>query len=699
MGAGQGNGAGPQMWAVISAVLFLAMHMEGFSTTFCQKMTSRFLSLTGFMYVDDMDLICISDEADSNEINEELQLMLGYWNKLVRVTGGALEPNKSGWYSFQQQWNPDKMIYEYVDNGNFGDITARDDKRKKIPLQFYSFKESQEMLGVKMCPTGESHDQIQAMMEIANREANLIRRGNINETDIRHAIVSSIFPRLNWPLPCMSISLKESKQLFRPILNAALPKMKIVSTLGYDYIHGSSSFQGLGLPELYHSGIASKLKCSQITYGNRHILGYFIQMAIQEFILESGSMQPIFQPDTNTRLSSWLLTQNTWIGALRNYVLENGISIHITLPPLTGLRQNDSTIMDTLDKQACFSSLELRDINICRLYKKVLFLSDITSGDGRKVTAHARTDQPIQRVSTYPFVRQDYPSPRQWSAWEKAITFIHQLLQTRTRPLGKWIMDDTQYFKNWDYFYDSTHQLLLEQSLDGSWKSYPISKKRTRHCTFLRTSISIPPPTLNSSLLRTTVTISQNTLIEEGGQPTIKDTRTIDDHNILPPSDRIRILSKRYPDSSWALKHMEFSPSIDKLLEDFARSRAVMVGDGSFEDILGLGAGACIISSFDETEYIIVGGPTPGPKISQSAYRSELGTVVAMGILSHILCAITNSQPHITVSCDNDKALERPFLGKNIYHRVTHLPTFSPSRMIYGKHPRPRRFQPSPRAC
>jgi hypothetical protein len=37
MGVGQGNGAGPQMWAVLSSTLFLAMHMEGLSTTFCQK--------------------------------------------------------------------------------------------------------------------------------------------------------------------------------------------------------------------------------------------------------------------------------------------------------------------------------------------------------------------------------------------------------------------------------------------------------------------------------------------------------------------------------------------------------------------------------------------------------------------------------------------------------------------------------------
>jgi hypothetical protein len=29
MGTGQGNGAGPQMWAVLTPTLFLALHLEG----------------------------------------------------------------------------------------------------------------------------------------------------------------------------------------------------------------------------------------------------------------------------------------------------------------------------------------------------------------------------------------------------------------------------------------------------------------------------------------------------------------------------------------------------------------------------------------------------------------------------------------------------------------------------------------------
>jgi hypothetical protein len=112
MGAGQGNGAGPQMWSILSSVLFLAMHMEGLSTRFCQKMQKKILNIVGFMYVDDMDLICLRDEIDKDLLTEDLQLTLAYWNKLVKVTGGAIEPSKSGWYCFHQKWNAHTGCYQ-----------------------------------------------------------------------------------------------------------------------------------------------------------------------------------------------------------------------------------------------------------------------------------------------------------------------------------------------------------------------------------------------------------------------------------------------------------------------------------------------------------------------------------------------------------------------------------------------------------
>lgn len=456
MGAGQGNGAGPQMWAVLSSVLFLAMHMEGLSTKFCQKMTKKFLSIVGFMYVDDMDLIRIRDDAERHLLTEDLQLTLKYWNKLVKVTGGAIEPSKSGWYCFHQQWNSTTGKYEYADLVSPGEITAVNKDGSKVPLQYKSCHSAQEMIGVKMTPTGNQEEQLETMLIKAMDEAKYITEGNTSEVETRHAVVSAIFPRLSWRLPCMSITQEDSKRLLRPILNAALPKMGVVTTLGYDYIHGSADFQGLGIPELYQSGYATQVELLIEHTWKSTQTGHFMQMAIQEYIVEAGSSQHPLIPKTNTKVDKWILTKNTWFVALRSYLILHQITVNLHLPLLHPQRHNDSTIMDILDGSTQFSPADLRDINTCRIYKQVTFLSDIATGDGIRLMTDAWSDIPNKRSKQYTSNYQHYPIPRQWKAWKAAMDFINQSTTNRMRqPLGQWKITAEQYIQSWDFFLDS----------------------------------------------------------------------------------------------------------------------------------------------------------------------------------------------------------------------------------------------------
>jgi hypothetical protein len=662
MGVGQGNGAGPQMWSVLSATLFLAMHMEGLGTQFCQKMTDKFISLIGFMYVDDMDLIRIRDDTQKHLLTEDLQLTLKYWNKLVRVTGGALEPKKSGWYAFHQKWDPLLGSYYYEDLGQCGDITTTDKTGKRVPLSFVPFSQSQEMLGVKMTPTGNFQDQLDSMLNIAIKEARHLTRGQLSETDTRQAVVTSIIPRLTWPLPCMSISPAEGKKILRPVLQAALPKMGIISNLGYDYIHGSSNFQGLGIPELYHSCYTLHLEMLLDHTWKHTQTGHFIQMAIQEFVLEAGSLSHPLLPNRKSRLPHWLLTQNTWFASLYNYVLNNNIKINLDTPCLASNREYDRAIMDILDTSSQFSNNELKDVNVCRIYKKVTLLSDIVNGDGSRIAHLSWSDQPIHRPSKYPYNPQEYPIQHQWLAWKKALSYIDNAMSNGSiSKLGLWTMDDASFRSKWDYFIDASELTLLHRNQQNIWTRYAILPSRTRQIVFSHQGTNINPPVDWNLLHRTTIHPSPHGLFCEGHSPCKHNPILIDSPD-LPVYDLIKKYGKKFSDSIWALKHLEVSESIEQLLTDFAQGKAIMVSDGSYDDILGLGAGACIVASADGTEFIITGGPTPGPISQQSAYRSEISTLVSMGILSQILAIITSSAPRVTVACDNDNALERPFL-------------------------------------
>jgi hypothetical protein len=198
MGVGQGNGAGPQIWSIISSVLFAAMHMEGFSTTFISSITKELIDIVGYMYVDDMDLIQVRPYHQWQQLTEQLQLALQYWNKLVRVTGGSLEPSKSGWFAFRQQWDPVTGEYKYKDIGKTGDIRAKDKTGKTLPLQYIPCNQSQEMVGALMSPTGDQNPQLRKMVEKSKSEASLIQKGHIEPEHVLVAVKQSILPSLSY---------------------------------------------------------------------------------------------------------------------------------------------------------------------------------------------------------------------------------------------------------------------------------------------------------------------------------------------------------------------------------------------------------------------------------------------------------------------------------------------------------------------
>ena len=73
-GLGQGNGAGPTIWSILSSTVFDVLHSEGYSSTFCSALSLGLLKLCGFAYVDDCDLV--ADGISVGDVYEKLQSVL-----------------------------------------------------------------------------------------------------------------------------------------------------------------------------------------------------------------------------------------------------------------------------------------------------------------------------------------------------------------------------------------------------------------------------------------------------------------------------------------------------------------------------------------------------------------------------------------------------------------------------------------------
>jgi hypothetical protein len=99
-GIGQGNGAGPPLWAIVSSPLFEMLCTAGFGIFFQTSISGKKVSYVGFPFVDNTNQVQTGrfPGEDCDSIAEQMQLTVDEWEGGLRATGGALDPKKSHWY-------------------------------------------------------------------------------------------------------------------------------------------------------------------------------------------------------------------------------------------------------------------------------------------------------------------------------------------------------------------------------------------------------------------------------------------------------------------------------------------------------------------------------------------------------------------------------------------------------------------------
>jgi len=89
-GIGQGNSAGPQIWAVVSLPLFDILRSKGFFALIIGALSGHSHKLMGFAFVDNMDLIVMDPDDLASVVAQWMQDSVATWQALLSATGGAL---------------------------------------------------------------------------------------------------------------------------------------------------------------------------------------------------------------------------------------------------------------------------------------------------------------------------------------------------------------------------------------------------------------------------------------------------------------------------------------------------------------------------------------------------------------------------------------------------------------------------------
>jgi hypothetical protein len=100
-GVGQGNGAGPAIWAAVSSPVIEVMRSRGFGTEFVSALSGALVKFVGYAFVDDTDLCQTArSPTDSGTVVANcLQEALHCWAGTIRATGGQLFHRRATGYS------------------------------------------------------------------------------------------------------------------------------------------------------------------------------------------------------------------------------------------------------------------------------------------------------------------------------------------------------------------------------------------------------------------------------------------------------------------------------------------------------------------------------------------------------------------------------------------------------------------------
>ena len=662
-GLGQGNGAGPTIWSILSSTVFDVLHSEGYSSTFCSALSLGLLKLCGFAYVDDCDLV--ADGISVGDVYEKLQSVLTMWDELMQINGAAIAPDKCWWYLVSFQWSGGKWRYSH--QGAALQLHARDKDYEVHRLQRLKHDDAKGMVGVHLAPSGQEQTQIQTLRKKTTKWAANIRHSPLDEDAVWTALQHTIPKTVEYPLAATTLSKSNLRHIMAPALMAALPRANLVRTFPRKVLYGPPSAQGLGLTDPYIYQYCRHIQDIVVQPWRDTEVGKLIKVNLEAAKLESGLYGSLFDAEFDI---TWFNTTKSWVIETYKFCRTHDIAFDEAGDSLTPNCKGDQSLM-ALFASKDYTVRQMKILNQCRLAAQVISVSDVTDGKGGRLHLHEMTiPQRMGMKYQYKWPEQGRPTPTNWKFWIQALkTSISSGGETLDVKLGPWIKENSHV--HWSEYLDKNGCLYLKR--EGSWTRHlPLSFQRDMNPLYSITgeSVNALPTTCFRTRVMKFPTYYKSTgfrlhSTDVNALTLVEDEQPITLENLLP----------LFPDTAWICHWMQVPSDLMTLINLIREGKGNGVSDGSYQKDLDICSAAWIITANDVE--IRGGGCIPTPKGESSAYRAELGGI--LGLLLVLLLFETLVPPEhpysIIIGCDGKSALFKALTGNREYFNAS-CPSF-----------------------
>jgi hypothetical protein len=317
-------------------------------------------------------------------------------------------------------------------------------------------------------------------------------------------------------------------------------------------------------------------------------------------------------------------------------------------------------LMEALTATDEFSAKDLKDINRCRIYLRVFFISDISTHDRQRITDWARKGRRDgERKSSWAWPVQQRPIS--WKAWKLALDYLAPD-DCVISQLGDWLEQQHQQSE----WYLDAEQNILYHHTNGAWEQHLANNRARLRFSTQATACDRP--------VRTTHVVEAKTrsrFVEITEKCKISQRITIDPPPLVPYTSNIGNCIKALP------RHVQqLVGDIPALWtpvgwDPTTTVNMIIATDGSVT--LGVGYHSWVVATEDEDILLQGGGPDYADLFLMQSYRSELGGVAAgLAVIGTLSWSGIINIASATFMCDNELSilLTNMPLTDSIFHCI-----------------------------
>ena len=398
------------------------------------------------------------------------------WENLLRTTGGAIEGEKSDFTVINWVWKNGKA--KYATKNDEHNVTCLNSDGVRESLKQLSYDEARRTLGVWQSANGQENTQVEKMKEKANDWANEIYKSNLTKSDISLGVKTSLYPSITYGLLATAMTQKQATEIFKPVREKVLPKMKICRKAPDILIHGPEEYGGLEFKDLYILQGIAHLKAMIDEGESDSTTGKLLRNLIEQHVMEVGlSTEPA---DWSHEAIKSIMT-DSWFKNTLEFMESAELRMHTGIKTISKWTSNDMFLMEDVIGQG-ITGAQLDAFNRCRMHLRALTVSDISGERGTEILTSAYEVKFTDTASSEAYIwpAQNRPTKSDINEWKKVLHAVYGVGQRHKQwrqPCGDYNKESIKYAK---WRYEEATCRLYEKVAGNRWRIWMGVNNRAR---------------------------------------------------------------------------------------------------------------------------------------------------------------------------------------------------------------------------